>query len=310
MKMVRYSLVVVVVIAMWYDTRPAYAATDVTPPVVTVNGTPGPNPFYPVQDGYKDTFTVNYTVSDDQATQIGLFVTITNASAGVVLQQGFSPSNPTTANFVWNGRNESDALVPAGDYTLTFTANDGTNEATPAVVPVTVSHKHLVTKRFEKTMTAAAAIIPGNTPTVGECSVLRRPSLRDWAGSLGYYSNKKCEKTFNKSLVQTIDGWLVPQAFQNRYHSLVIKLYGGAAKARPDSKALIQYLKANDDVVQAKFMGSALGTHAGARVDNARAFIRHDDFDRPYVAWGLATANGHWYDVKNFTVVLTYTKLV
>lgn len=287
---------------------PTYALEpDTTPPTFTLHGS-GPATFYPVQDSYKDLFTVDYDVSDDQAALIDVEVVITNGSGTEVYSQTDQLANPSTTSFGWNGRNQGGSLVPAGAYALSFTAtDDSTNVAEPVAVQATVSLKKLVQKKLVKTVKAQGSTVD---QIVGRCSRLRKPSLRGWAGSLGYYSNTRCTAGFDASVALTVNVTKVPGAFENRYRSLTIKAYGGAARSRPGSQLLLQYYRdASDEWVRQKFLGSRVGTHSGARVDNAKPFVHHDS-DGHWLAWSAMVAKGHRYDVRDFTVVLAYTALV
>lgn len=291
---------------------PTYAVEpDTTPPTINLNAW-APDPFHPVIDGYRDTFTLDYDVSDDLASTIEVQLSITNGSGTEVFSHSGVLTNPAAETFRWDGRWPSGSIVPEGRYKLTFTAvDDSLNTSEPANAWVSVSHKKLVRKKLVKTVRAAPSKYD---QFVGACSTLRKPSLRGWTGSLGYYSNTKCNRpnNFDSSVAWSLNATRVPRAFENRYHSLTIKEYGGAAKRHPGSRLLIQYWRTSDDEwVLAKFLGGKLGTHSGPTTNNAKAFVEPDpETGDRWVVWSAMTAVGERYDVRDFTVVLTYTALV
>lgn len=313
MRSLRYLLVIGVVVAAALSARPSYAGDDLTPPICGVDDFSSYTTFYPSVDGYRDRVSMDYSVSDDFAGDIGvvMWIILPDGSGTIVRGEFDTPasvSNPGSGTAVWDGRDDTGALVPEGDYLFTLQVTDAAgNISNECQQQVTVDHAQLVKRTFKKTVRAAPSKVD---QFVGRCSTLRKPSLRGWTGSLGLYSNTKCNRTGTPSVVVSIHAEFVPQAIQNRYHRLTIKLYGGAATSRPGSKSILQYVDKTDDPRLAKVMGSSVGTHSGVETDNAKAFIRDDGHGNRYVAWGLAVASGNRYDVRDYTIVLRYTKLV
>jgi FlgD Ig-like domain len=287
---------------------PALAAPpDRTPPTLQVTGVSNPT-FYPVRDGFKDLVKVTYAVSDDSAdTTLRRQVQITDGQGAVVLDRATDVATPGTHSFSWDGRTASGALNPKGDYTVTLTVTDSAgNVSTPRSRVVTLSPKRIVDRTFRTTVSATWSAFDRD---VGRCATLRKPSLRGWAGSLGYYSNTRCRATGVASMAATTNGVYVPRAFRGRYGDLRINVYGGAARTRPSSSAALDYWNAKRDAwVARKFMGSAVRTHSGRRV-GARPLVHPNPEGRPIVVWDFLTAAGDRFDVKTFTVVLRYQLL-
>ena len=78
-----------------------------------------------------------------------------------------------------------------------------------------------------------------------------------------------------------------------------------SARNRAGSKAVLQYWNRQDETwFAARTMGSRLTSHAGRKKPAAPMVYANDG--RPYIIWSLLTANGHWYDVKKFSVVMKY----
>lgn len=285
----------------------AAAPPDRTPPVVQASSA-SPATFYPVVDGFRDTKRVDFVVTDETTTAhtvltIDVVGGPDNASLRTYTRSQVAPIQDS---WQWDGRTTEGTLAPAGTYQMLVSATDPDGNVSESYgIPVTVSHARLVTKSFRRTVRAAGSKVD---QFVGGCSALRRPSARGWTGSLGLYSNTRCRSDGQRSVVATAHAIRVPRAFQNRYGSLTVKLYGGAARSRPSSKALLEYLRVRDkEWVQDKFVGSPVGTKSG-NTATAGLFV-HEKSTEPWVAWGLMTAVGHRYDVRDFTVVLTYTVL-
>lgn len=317
MRVLRYLLVIGAVIGAFVSAaRPSSAGVDETAPTCDVESTSNYSTMYPREDGYRDTFSATFSVTDEVSApvKVQLLVLLPPAvpeDPPIEVYSGpeYTLASGATDTLTWDGRKSGGGLADEALHGFTIKVSDEAGNVNTCQIGVTVDHAKLTRTTFKQTVKAADSELDR---LVGRCSVLRKPALRGWAGSFGYYSNKKCTDGFKPSRVATANGILVPKAFQNRYHSLQIKLYGGAAKARPGSEAALLYLKKDieADAVLLRWMAPKLGTHAGAKTSKTPTFIRRDDNNSPYVAWQLITINGLQYDVKNFTVVLEYTGLI
>lgn len=200
----------------------------------------------------------------------------------------------TRGTTTWDGRDDSGVLVAEGAYTVV--AVDPAGNPSLVLRTVTVSHDRGVLRTFRRTVSAAGS----RTDTfVGRCSTLRRPALRGWAGSLGFYANTRCDRsTWEASAVSTVHRVRVPAAV--RWRDFRVDTYGGHARLRPGSRALIRY-HALDGWRSERMLGSRVQTHTGPMSD-AAGFVR----DQRYLYWGLAAAYGHHWDVRSFTLVLRY----
>lgn len=274
---------------------------DRTPATATVSM---PSSFNPVVDGYRD--VLRYTVTP-------------NEHMGSVEAQVFGPTGAEwtwpaamvagagePVVFDWDGRSAFDgSLAPEGRYTVRISLLDAAGNTSTINRLVTVDHARLQTRTFRRTVTAAGSTIDAH---VGRCSVLRRPSLRGWSGSLGYYSNKRCRAGSAASQVGTVNGVAVPKAFEGRYGKLAISTYGGAARRYPRSNLGFGVLRAPDlAVVGLRRLGPALGSHSSGTLSAAN--LVHDRSTHPSVLWSVGSGGGQRYDVKSFTVTLTYTVL-
>lgn len=197
----------------------------------------------------------------------------------------------------WGGLDDAEAPVPAGTYTVR--ALDGAEETAAAEGTVVVSRQHLIRKSLIRTIAAKRYALT----FVGKCSTLRKPSKRRWAGSLGYYANTKCRtQTWNASRVITVSQTQLPAA--ERYVDIRVDTYGAAAKSKPRSRGLIEYLQNDFSLTAGKFVASKVGWHNG-RTRSAPAFVDGSG----WMAWRFSTAYKSQYDVAKFRVVAHYDVL-
>ncbi len=119
----------------------SYARVDQAAPTMSsVTGTG--STFYPYPDSYRDTFSPVFTLNESA----GVTLTVRNGSGAVVRTVTGSRTAARTS-LTWNGRNSAGALVGAGTYYWTLTAQDGAgNRRTSARYSVVVNSKRLVTK--------------------------------------------------------------------------------------------------------------------------------------------------------------------
>lgn len=197
---------------------------------------------------------------------------------------------------VWNGRDESGHVVPAGTYTVASVDPLGNKSALSRTV--TVSHANGVLKTFKKTVTVGGSKVDS---LVGRCSTLKNPASRGWSGSRGYYANSRCKSTRgNDSVVITVHAAQLPSAV--KYGTFRVDTYGGASRGYRGSQATVMYSRASDDTpVAIRTLGSTLGTHTGATVSESPLL-----YPGRTVLWSVGTANFNHYDIKNFTVVARY----
>lgn len=284
----------------------AYDSFEVDDDAPTLSALVSGTAIYPHRDGYRDSLSLNIKSAEVVKAKIEV-----RRSSGTLVRTMFRTAPWYEHRVTIDGRSASGRLLAAGRYTLRVTVTDPVGlQTTKTTRSFVVSHKRLVTATWKRTFTAAAATSP-QSAYVGKCSTLRRPSLRGWAGSLGYYSQTKCTRPAD-SAVTTVSGAWVPKAFQNRYGSLQVSMYGGGARGRGPHRGRNAYIvmmyrsTAKSYVHRAQFNG-ALGHHAGRSA--AASSLVFDKATRPYVLWLTGLTEGSRYDVKSYTVKLTYTAL-
>jgi hypothetical protein len=287
---------------------PAGAAPpDDTVPTIEVLGARWQK-VYPAADGYRDATRVSYTTTDAFDTAVDVTVTVSDGAANVLGSQVLT-AVPTgsEAIFQWDGSDLAGGALTAGDYTLTFTASDvAGNTSTADAITLAVDEGRLVTKTYKNSITAKRSIVEKD---VRRCGDLRGP-VRGWRQSLGYYANARCNRSGVASVAATVNGMYVPKAFKDAdrgsfYKNITVKTYGGNARQRPGAEGYLQYWNyADQKWFAGTTMGSRVGNHAGA--SRAAKPMVVPNGDKPYVIWSMLTANGHWYDVKKFSVVMKY----
>ncbi len=134
---------------------------DKTSPKLTAVGGTGTT-FYPVVDGYRDTFVPKTTLSE----KARLTLTVKNSAGTTVRTISQDKPAPGATSLTWDGKNGSGTLVPAGRYTWRFTATDlGGTRTSSAAFTVTVSKAKLTTRTSVVTLRGAQAYDWGGSAT-------------------------------------------------------------------------------------------------------------------------------------------------
>jgi hypothetical protein len=235
---------------------------------------------------------------------------LTVAGAGLPAVRTFKIANGSTVirltlnaggQVTWYGRGSgasTGTLAAAGTYTATAYDSDGNPSAAHATVVLSTKHWVLVTWR--KTVSAQGSLI---NKYVGACSTLRRPSLRRWAGSLGFYSDTRCNATtWTRSAVSTVQGVFLPPA--DKYVDVHVDTYGGAATTSSLSVAIVRYLTTGGVWVSQRTLRPAVGWRVGLTRSLSGMVFKDRSF-----GWGVATGYGNKFDVRSFTVVARYYTL-
>jgi flagellar hook assembly protein FlgD len=193
---------------------------DTTAPVLSQVSGNGAT-FYPVHDGYKDTFSTAVTVSE----AAHLTLKVRDSKSKVVRTITAAHSAPGRYTLVWNGRNGAGARVPAGTYSYAVSATDALqNTRSTARYTAKLSAKKLVTKTADVTVTGASAEFSGGTdescagPGISSryTSGLRLINVCDY-----YYDD-----------IQIADGtWLVTLPKAVKYTGLSLQTYGATTYA-------------------------------------------------------------------------------
>lgn len=284
-----------------------HSSGDITPPDVTSIVT-SPTKIYPLISGnstYKSSTKITVTGAGvPDVAVVSIYQLSTNT---LVRTRTLTPVDATHGTAVWDGRRYNGTPVSSGTYQIKVRDSAGNYSAT--VGTLVVSGYRLVTKTWTRTFTPAGTLAD---KYIGRCSTLRLPSLRGWYHSLGYYANTRCSSQTNTdSLISTLHSTFLPSKGVVSYVDIRVNVYGGAARAKPGSKARIRYLHVPKSAGQQgywfddKTVSSTLGTHAGYTSPASSMVFKEDNS----FAWGFYTGFGYQYDVKSFTVVLHYKAL-
>lgn len=255
-----------------------------------------PTTFYPVKDGYKDHTVLSVRTSEPLDYIAAL---VTNQAGRTVAAGDAHNVNASRITFTWNGTNPRRTLVPAGTYYYQWVLRDRAGNTTvTGKRKVVVSDKRLLKRTGTKTVTAAGSFVLNLS---GACSELFSPGVRNWAGSVGYYSNYDDCAYYTDStddLAAAEHAAWLPKAV--KYGSVRINTYGGRALNKyKDHAALLYYTGAGDVTSTGKVLGPAVGwwngPSAGARFISKTGRVK----------WAVATQNVNLYDVKKFTLHYT-----
>jgi flagellar hook assembly protein FlgD len=172
--------------------------------------------FYPVVDGYSDTFGPKVHASEGGS----LWLEISTPSGSKVKVVAHPHAGAGTFQLTWNGRNTAGAMVPDGAYRYHFVAADRVgNRSGSANMTVYVSHQTLVNKSVNLTLN-------GNQGTIltsdASCT---QYSYAISSFTSGVWLDNVCDQEIDG--FQTISGnyaFAVPGAV--RYNSIQVATYG------------------------------------------------------------------------------------
>lgn len=220
---------------------------------------------------------------------------VLNSANQVVMAAGLAGYGSNSVRFQWSARLPDGGAPPPGIYTVVLV--DGVGNSSEIGGQVRVSGQYLVKKVSKRTLTASGSL---DGKFVGKCSTLRRPSLRGWAGSLGFYANTRCRtQTWKASGVSTLHYTRIPAAAE--LSSVVVTVNGGAAKSKPRSLGVLRYLNSAGKWQDERTVTAKLGNHNGYPGALKRLVQKGD-----YFVWGFYTGWRYRYDVRNFTVTFRY----
>lgn len=269
---------------------------DAEAPAVSIVG---PATFYPVVDAHLD--DARFLVRTDGTVQDSS-VTVHDQTGEVVRRLVLQRvDGPTRRFYEWSGKRPATRPLPEGTYTVRFNGVDEVGNAVVAERAVRLSHQSYHFARFKRTVSAADSLV---RPTVGRCSTLSRPSAGGVAGALGLYSQTRCRDP-KQSVVATLHGIRVPEALDRRYGTMRVDIRGGAAPGQRDAYLVTHLLNSRGDYQQRRQLDGTRGLHRGVSTSAGR-LIWGKEGSRPSVFWSVGLTDGSRYDVKSFTVDLTY----
>jgi len=254
--------------------------------------------FYPVRDGYRDTFTP--TVVTNERSVLRLYVYTSTNHLVRTIQTGWLDAG--THGVTWDGL-VGTHLAPAGTYRFRFWAIDlAGNRSLSAVYSVAVSSQRLVAHG------AAIDANPAKTAFadfIGACSDIFSPptAATTWAGGIGYYSEDgTCSGQPNEDVAVTWHHLALPAAV--KYANVRVAATGESHPGR-GAIGMIGYVDLQTDATSTGEI--ALGAPYG-RYTAPAAPLAWLVGGRT-VRWWAGTFAGNWYQIRTFTVTLTYYTL-
>jgi flagellar hook assembly protein FlgD len=272
-----------------------------TDAVTVIKDTQGPkwsdlgvstSPFYPVNDGYKDTTNLSAKVGEKSSETK---VEIRKQGGPVVRTIKLGRVDQGRVKVTWNGKKSNGDIVPAGKYTFRFVGTDVNGvvgKSNDKVVQV--SGKKLVKKTVTKTVSAWGSKI---SKYAGSCSSV----VKVGSGTVGLRSNSKDNCTGDASIAATQHAIKIGKA--KKYGNLKISVYGeGVTKDAPT--AIMYNVRKNGETGGVTRIGGSKGWTAGDSVDLEKYL-----FDGGYVSWVILTGGGNSYNAIKFKVQYTVTVL-
>jgi len=253
---------------------------------------------YPVIDGYQDSVSFHATGNGTDTDLATATYDVINSAGQVVWSTSTTPPPGLTGD----GGTWFPGAAPAGTYTVRATVRDVAGNTSAATSqPVTLSRARLVQKHYYRLVTAKTSLV---SKSVGRCSILRSPSLRGYAGSLGLYSGVRCSSPGAAATVRTVHRMRVPKEVLGGKATLY--LAGGASHSRRSGVAWFGWQRNTGDWLPFSRAAWFMGSHRdkGGAVAVADLVTGGD-----YLTWGTRVDSGKRYDVLSFAVSIDYTAL-
>jgi len=250
------------------------------------------SPFYPVNDGYKDSTTLSAKVGEKSS---DTKVEIRKQGGPIVRTLKLGRVDQGRVKATWNGRKSNGDVVPAGKYTFQFIGTDTNGvvgKSSDKVVQV--SGKKLVKKTVTKTVSAWGSKID---KFAGSCSSV----VKVGSGTVGLRSNSKDNCTGDASLAYTQHAIKIGKA--KKYGNLKISVYGqGVTRDAPT--AIMFNVLPSGNLGATTRVGGSKGWTAGDSVSLEKYLIGGS-----YLSWVILTGGGNSYDAIKFKVQYTVTVL-
>lgn len=260
--------------------------------------------FFPAKDNYRDKATV--TVSSAEPVRYDFWVKTQDESFYEQYRHMSARAPGEAAVVPWNGKDNSNTPVPAGDYIIEVRAFDAVDNMTVTEFPVTLDLATTKTVTWSSGMAPASRV---DSSFVGRCSELASPSDRGWAGSLGLYSGTSCPSTKKRADDVVVTFYkLVPAAVDGNYVSFKLAAWAGQAKGAAGSTAKLTYVDAKGAKQAAGKIKGKLAWTDGDTVPGT-GMVRDVGGDL-VVTWQVGVQKGSQVDVRRFALTVEYVGLV
>ena len=254
--------------------------------------------FYPYPDTYRDTFSPAFTLNE--AATVTLTV---RTGSGAVVRTVSGSRAAVRTTITWNGRNTAGALVGAGTYYWTVTAQDPAgNRRTSAKYSVAVSGKRLVTKAATLTKNGSQFTVAGGSDSYCSGASL---SLSDFA-PYGLWLQNICDYDFDGlQLAVASYRFTLPGAVN--YGSVKIQSYGNSQSASRLGAGFTKWGTVNYTFTPEILTGTSnawrtIGTVAPSGIVGSNRLVEANVFVPNYYY-------DNDYDISQVRLVVTYTVL-
>lgn len=273
---------------------------DVTAPETSITLSRGT--IFPERDGYADQITVTATSSEAGPMRLAL---LTEDGQQVGDARYIGEYRDATVTFDAGG--ESGQIPAAGTYWLEIRATDSAGNVGTSRAQLVIDRAKYKRITVSQKISAADSLIG---KYVGKCSSLVTPSSHRWPGSLGYYSQTKCKKSGDAGVVIGRHGAWLPDHFASKqeYQRLQVTAYGGGAKGTRSAYAVIGYITTTNKFWDRRVFTATVGNHPGYSV-NSRSLV-HEQDGRYFMVWDVGLMDGSRYDIRDFTLTVTYLAMV
>lgn len=261
----------------------------------------GADEFFPTPDGYLDTFEFRSPRSTES---VAMNVVIRD-HAGVAVFDGDATRLPDRLQIAWDGRDETGAIVPEGDYLAEVSITDAVGNIITHERGVRVSRRAIV----QKTLRIQVGVDESRfaRARVG-CGRLVRPARAEWPGSVGYYTPDECRADALYS-IGTRHRVELPSSFTGMYGDSRITVVGGKSRLEKKSRLRLEhYGEVDPDLVTyGEGIDGNTGPHVGSWTQiHPRTF---EGMAGDYLTWGVRAGLGSRYDVRRFIVEVEYDVL-
>lgn len=272
---------------------------------VSSSVTPSSPSVYPVVDAFRDSVTLGAKTNE----AVGSYAVYITNSTGTRIRTITGGAKPAgRVDVTWKGTTNSGKRAADGIYAFQVLLQDvAGNQTLSAKGRVTISWKSLKARTATKT-------IPAMTTTLGYvadniCNFVfanARPGV--WPStSIAYESRdpENCATNGMGDVAFTLSQYTLPSAL--KYGTVSVSTYGGGStsgqlRSHVGDQGEIDYvLKDGDTIGVYRTLSSGTTTHAGPTVKAADYLVNGRT-----IKWWMGSANGNWYDVRDFTITWTY----
>jgi flagellar hook assembly protein FlgD len=260
---------------------------DLVHPSVTSVATTYPTVF-PIVDGYRDSTHLSARISEPAT----VVIRVLKSSGATAWSWRAWRSRAGAVSAVWDGGSSDGHALPAGTYRVQVQATDlAGNRTTAAAKSVSISQRKAVKRTWTHTSTAASVSGGGYQATDSASTV----SFYDpfGSGALRFHASAT-------GRVRTVNRLALRSAVA--YVSVRVDAF---ARGVGGGQAYLAFIDDAGHEVHGATLSSSTGTHHG-HVASATASL----LDGHKARWELVVSGGDTYDVRSFTVTLTYLVLV